>query len=227
MSPSRSAIRVVKMRGFTFVELMVIIVMIGLIAGLILPALAKSKEKASAYQCVDNGRTIGAAFQKYADENDGAVLPAKLKDEQAKNWTDILNDYVKDHNVWHCPCCRSGSGGHFGVGYNHHLSKLKKLSAIRQPKATVAFGDTGEIANPDEKNPNLWVEKETATDAKPVLLFETPADADWKTSRNRMVNRHLGRASVIFVDGHVDLRPVRKVGFQHPEGHARAMWDDE
>ncbi len=219
-------------RGFTIIELMVVIVMIGLIAGLIIPALAKSRQKATALQCVDNGRTIGAAFQKYANKNDGAILPASRTQpgqNKTENWTDLLGSYVKNRAVWHCPGCRSGKHGRFGVGYNRHLSQLKKLAAVVNPKSTVAFGDTGEIENPDEPNPNRWREvSRTANDKprQPALIFETPSNTAWKTSPNRMVNRHLGRASVIFVDGHVDLKPVSVVGFQFQAGHPRSHWDN-
>ena len=212
---------------------MVVIVLIGLIAGLILPAIAKSRQKATAFQCVDNGRTIGAAFQKYASDHDGAVLPARrtqLGKKKVENWTELLDGYMKNHNEWHCPGCRSGKHGQFGVGYNHRVSQLKTLSAIANPKATVAFGDTAEIENPEEPNPDRWREKPRDpknTSHQPALLFETPANAEWKTTPNRLVNRHLGRAAVIFVDGHVDLRPVRAVGFQYQAGHPRALWDEQ
>jgi len=223
-------------RGFTLVELAIIVVMIGVIAGLILPALAKARQnaqKATAVQCVDNGRSIGAAFQKYAQDHDGALVPAtrpKLGQKEEENWTELLNGYVKNDDVWHCPGCRSGKHGHFGVGYNRHLSKLGKMAAIRLPDETVAFGDTGEIANPEEPNPDRWREVlHTSSDKprKPALIFETPSNADWKTRPNRMVNRHLGRASVIFADGHVELKRVRAVGFEFKAGDERALWDNQ
>ena len=209
-------------RGFTLLELLIIILLIGLIAGLVLPSLAKTRQKAVAQESLNYGRSIGVAFQKYADHHDGALVPISLPNlgqPEKVNWIELLEGYGN----------YSPQTGHmqFEIGYNRQLSKLQDIGSIRNPSMTVAFGDAGEIENPGEANPDKWREVLRKPKNKRTLVFETPGGKDWKTSSNRMVNRHLGRASVIFADGHAVLVPVSAVGFQYQAGHSRALWDNK
>lgn len=199
-------------------------VVVGVLAAILLPSLNKARLKASAVQCVDQFHQLGTVFTKYTADT-GRVIPVeKSNDKENPVWEHTLRAYADGDESWSCPDCHQG---HHGVGYSHLIGEIGSVDRIRKPAMTITFGDAGIIRNPLQTNPDLWDEKRTLSDNSfGSGVFLVPSAKAWKKSSRRMVNRHLGRASVIFVDGHADSIPVSAVGFQYKGGHPRAIWDN-
>jgi|SRR5579871_6361457 len=68
-------------RGFSFVELLIIIAIIAIIAGLLLPALARGKSKSIQVQCMNNLRQVGIGFRLWSDDNND-MYPMRVPAEK-------------------------------------------------------------------------------------------------------------------------------------------------
>jgi prepilin-type processing-associated H-X9-DG protein/prepilin-type N-terminal cleavage/methylation domain-containing protein len=98
----------IRSRGFTLVELLVVIGIIALLISVLLPALGRAREAAKSIKCMGNLRQIGQGFQMYASDHRGVMPPGVgLEDangnfsgprELGYDYPDSLNQaYWSDH----------------------------------------------------------------------------------------------------------------------------------
>jgi len=140
-------------RAFTLIELLVVIAIIAILAAMLLPALAKAKQKAKQTGCINNMRQIGLALVMYADNYNqypSCFDPAK----QMYVWQPRLVGLMgNNRNAFNCPSARAdsfwdtnvnktlaGPSGNFTRGEDGNLDNYAILTSTR---FSIGYNDWG------------------------------------------------------------------------------------
>lgn len=197
-------------RGFTLLELLVVLAIIGLLVGLVFPSLSKGRAHSQAVACQSRLRQVALSVQMYADEHDGAVLHSyDVAGQDSVGWVKLLQPYLQKPENLRCPLdgTRSWEADPFqpSLGYrttsyaiNDTLTPdadppVHQLSRIKHPERVVLLAELRDELVGDHFHPANW-----------ALFLGTPED-------EIAHDRHGGQAFYAFADYHLEKLPLERV----------------
>lgn len=199
-------------RGFTLVELLVVVSIIALLISILLPSLKRARDQARQTVCASNMRGLVMAVHTYATANDDHLVTVGLSHGGSVNehaaWINTLRRDFGNELLARCPADTSKHWREPAPGTTDQLRRTSyatnyytikpiagqgpfdRLSLFKRPSATiylVELAEEGQFAAADHVHPENW-------------LLDPPR----KSKEEMEVEQHVKRANYAFIDAHVE-----------------------
>lgn len=229
----------VKSRGFTVIELLIIVIIVAVLVCIVIPAIFAAKQKAQQIICVNNLRQLFLAFEQYTNDNNG-LLPRPNNSGTSKDGTKICNAEVWFKAVDNYLTTLQHPSKRDEISQEERLLLIKQDPIFKT--VTLSKQDTTRTI---KMNQNLLPASECQRSietienpTRTVLLFDgrinnTSVADNYEGSYGSVAQRHSKAANILFIDGHVERIQngnsdgTTNEGWPNRQAGLELIWDPE
>ena len=204
--------------GFTILQLIVVLAIIIILAGVMFPIICRSPGNAQRASCQSNLKNVALGIKQYIQDTDGKyqfppvnINDVAISEDNPLGWADALNPYIKSNRIFWCPSqtendkrdnslTKPSDRDYTDYYYNRRLAGVEE-EKIADTALTVLLGEGND-----------------GTDAANARYSLTSVPAAWIKNKESPTRRHFDGSNFAFVDGHVKWYKAGTVGAKKHDG---------